>query len=216
MRSNHWVAGIVFILIFGALATYGRAQTIKQIEVRKWDVYKKNSKGVLVTNYDLITSRPISAELRKTAAEAELATLKRMNGEFKDIFDASFVRALKQPFYVVTDTSFSLPAGLPNFVRAKSMKELEGLAAKTKTDIYYVSMEVIGSSKIGSDRGVVIEYKNVAIDWERAQWNTLGKEERAKLKQPKFRGWEYGSWGKFCAIRKGSKIIFYEGELTIS
>ncbi len=213
MRSYRLFA--ILILIFGA-AAIGRAQSIKRIEFRKWDVTKKNVKGVFVPNYDLVTSRPLSAELRKTAAEAELATLKRINGEFKDIFDAAMFRSMKRPLYVIADTTFSLPAGPPEFIRVKSKKEIEELAARTKTDIYYVLMEIRGSAAIDGRRGVVIHYTAHVVDWERAQWNALSKEEQVKRPTPKFRIWLYGCWYTFSAVRDGSKLIFYEGGMRVS
>lgn len=213
MRSCRLFA--ILILIFGA-AAIGHAQSIKRIAFRKWDVTKKNVKGVFVPNYDLITSRPLSAELRKTAVEAQLATLKRINGEFKDIFDAAMFRSMPRPLYVVTDTSFSLPSGPPNFIRAQSEKELEALAARTKTDIYRVALRVVGTAKIGARRGVVIQYTFGAVDWEQAQWNALTAAEKSKLKKPKFRLWVFGGGYRFCAIRVGSTLILYEAPMAVA
>lgn len=130
--------------------------------------------------------------LSNTATEAELATLKRINGTHKDIFDGEGMRQSKQSIYVVADMSFNLPAGPPNFIRSNSMEEFKRLAARTKTNVEFVSMKVVGSAEIDGRRGVVIEYTHMV-------WPS---------------GVDGISRGLFCAIQDGSKLKIFEWMVT--
>jgi hypothetical protein len=182
---------------------------ISQIETKQWN-------EPLTPAYDTLATHSQSEQLRRTAEQAQLAILKRITGEYKGIFDAEILRKMPRPLYVLADTSFTLPAGPPKFIRAKSRSDLQRLAAESKTDIYNVSMETVGTAMIAGRRGVVIHYSFGAIDWERAQWNALKNEERDRRIKPSFRGWEFGGGCYFCVVRDGSKLVFYEGPMIVS
>ncbi len=179
--------------------------------------------GVSVVNdssWKAMTSAPLDEAEKALAADAELAFLRRINGEAANIFDDSFFQGLKCPLYVIADQKFELPTKRPpEFRMAKDMEELKRIARETKQDAYYVHMESSGMAEFpDGTKGVVIQYGYSVVDWERATWDALSEAERAANPEPKFRMWLFGGGYRVCVTRgaQESKLVFHEEPMVVS